>query len=191
MKLLSLISCLLACSANVAHADTLNILGLPLGKTFRTPVPQCTSIETRADPKTLCWESAPEILEGGIRFGIVNVPDADKQPKWAAQGKYVASITRDGKLTAFTVRTAKAEDFAEIANYLAGRFGAPMHPSRPGAQTVSAYWNAKYAQIELTCPSDNGCETKLVFTDWNERTQRSLEQSRNSEAPMPATPIRR
>lgn len=191
MKLLPAFACLLLCWTSAAQAETVDILGLPLGKTFQAPLPQCATKEASTDPKTLCWESPPDVLDGGIRSGTVKVSDADKQPQWAAQGKYVASITRDGKLTAFTVHTTKAEDFAEIVRFLAGRFGAPMHPSRPGAQTATAYWNAKYAQIELTCPSGNGCDTKLVFTDWNARTQRGLEQRRNNEIPMSAMPMRR
>lgn len=188
MKLLPTLACLLLCASNAAQAETIDILGLSLGKTFQAPLPQCAAEEASASAKNLCWASPPDILEGGIQSGIVNVPDADKQPQWAAQGKYAAAITRDGKLAAFTVHTARAEDFAEIARFLAARFGAPRHPSSPGAQTASAYWNAKYAQIELTCPSGNGCDTKLVFTDWNERTQRGLDQLRNAETPMPAAP---
>lgn len=191
MKLLPAIACLILGASNLAQAETINILGLPLGKTFRAPLPQCDTKEAGAAPKTLCWASAPGILDGGIWTGIVHVPDADKQPPWAAQGKYVASITRDGKLSAFTVHTARAEDFAEITRFFADRFGAPMHPTAQGAPSSSAYWNAKYGQIEVACPSGKGCDAKLVFTDWNERTQHGLEQRRNVETPRPVTPLRR
>jgi hypothetical protein len=191
MKLLRTIACLLACSAGLAHADTVNILGLPLGKTFNTPIPQCAANEASADAKTLCWAGPPNLLDGGTRSGAVSVPDVDKQASWTAQGKYVAFVTRDDKLTAFTVHTAKADDFAEIARFFTKRFGAPMHPSGPGVQTMSAYWRAKYAQIELSCPSGKGCDTSVVFTDWNELTQRNLERLRSTETPTAATPTRR
>jgi len=191
MKLLPTLACLLLCATGAAQADTIDILGLPLGKTFQAPLPQCDAMEAGTDPKTLCWASPPAILDGGIRSGIVKVPGTDKQPQWAAEGKYVASVTRDGKLTAFSIHTAKAEDFADITRFFAERFGAPRHPSRPGAQTASAYWNAKYGQIEVTCPAGKGCDAHLVFKDYAEGTQYTLDMRRSQEAPMAVAPARR
>jgi hypothetical protein len=191
MKLLRTIACLLACSAGLAHAETVNVLGVPLGKTFTTPIPQCSAKETGMDAKTLCWISPPEIQKNGLRSGAVSVPDASKQAPWAAQGKYVAYVTREDKLTGFTVHTAKTEDFAEITRFLSDQYGAPRHPSTPGAQTASAYWNTKHGMVELSCPAGKGCDIGVVFTDWNERTQRGLELRNSKEAPSPATPLRR
>jgi hypothetical protein len=191
MKLLRTIACLLACSAGLAHADTLNILGVPVGKSFNTPIPQCSANEAGMDAKTLCWISPPDRLKNGIRSGAVSVPDADKQAPWAAQGKYVAYVTRDDQLTGLTVHTTKADDFAEIARFFSERFGSPRHPSPAGAQTASAYWNTKYGQVELSCPAGKGCDIGVVFTDWHELTQRSFERSNSIEKPTSGTPLRR
>jgi hypothetical protein len=150
MKLLRTIACLLACSAGLAHADTVNILGLPLGKTFNTPIPQCSANEAGMEAKTLCWISPPDIQKNGIRSGAVSVPDADKQAPWATQGKYVAYVTRDDKLTGFTVHTAKADDFAEITRFLSDRFGAPRHPSSPDRVGVLEH-EARAGRTELPC----------------------------------------
>jgi hypothetical protein len=192
MKLLPAVACLLVCATTLSQAETVDILGLPLGKTFKAPLAPCATSDSGTDAKNLCWASPPDILDDGTRSGIVNVPDG-KQPRWAAQGKYVASLARDGKLTAFSVHTENAADFDDIARYFAGQFGAPRHPTPRGAPTASVYWNAKYAQIELTCPAGKGCDTRIVFTDWNDITQRGLERYRSTEMlldRMP-TPARR
>jgi hypothetical protein len=168
-----------------------NILGVPLGKTLNTPIPQCSANEAGMDAKTLCRISPPDMLKNGIRSGAVSVPDAGKQAPWAAQARYVAYVTRDDKLTGFTVHTTKADDFAEITRFLSDRFGASRHPSPPGAQTASTYWNTKHGMVELSCPAGKGCNIGVVFTDWNERTQRGLELRNSVEAPSPATSMRR
>jgi len=187
VPLLTALALSAACAAAGA-AETVTVLGIPLGGKLKMPIRQCSLAELGTDVRSLCWVDRPNRLLGGYLWGSLKVPGSDQRPRWAAGGAYRATIKKDGTLSSFDASTSQSDDFAEISKSISGRFGRPQRESKPGARIRSAEWARPEAQIQLLCSWDIGCTAKFTSAATRAANELELAARAAKEATRPLAP---
>lgn len=188
LRLLALATALLPAAAPVA-AEPVTVLGLPLGGQI-SPAKQCPQKRGGTDYRTMCWVHSPVRLSGGTKWGMLGVPGADDRPKWAAYAMFDARVTKAGILESVDVLTTLDNQYEEIRESVAGRFGRPNRESLPASGSALATWESSDINIRLACTPGSGCKATFEYISAESRiaAKRALDIQRAKDAARPSTP---
>lgn len=187
MKIIVSSLCLVLCLiGRVAAANSIVILGLPLGEKIN-PLKQCPELRINAEYRELCWVYAPVEMSSG-KWGVVGLPGADRRPPWAAHALFEVRLAKDETLESFDVKTFNDRAFLEIFNSITARFGHSDQRSRTVTWASTARWDRRNVEIGLRCAPGAGCKSTFTFIPRANRAARARAIA-NHQAEVAAKPI--
>lgn len=148
--------------ATIAFAEPVTVLGLPLGGKPQPSVGQCKGLPGRKyTEQGLCWVYSRSDGKGGAS-GMLNVPNPDGRPKWAAYAEFKANVDKSGILTDFTVVARDASLADEIIDSIATRFGKPTASNSQPPTKWYAAWDKTEVAISVLCNVADGCYVRFA-----------------------------
>lgn len=164
---------------SVANAESISVLGLPLGGKLAHQVKQCPDDYKKRT--SLCWLGKAFRSSDGAMTGTVSVPDKNL-PKWVAYQLPNIVINAHGQLSSIRYLTSEAlwRDRKEIVAGIAQRFGPAEEVTHRGVYTAT--WTPSKHLIQL------GCINKACYLDMLTMEEvEAAEKRRQQEQQRPST----
>ena len=172
----------------LASAEPVTVLGLPLGGKPHPAMRQCKELPGRKyTEQGLCWVYFTPYGKGGAS-GMLNVPNPDSRPRWAAYAEFKANVDQSGTLTDFTVVTRDASRADEIIDSIATRFGKPTASnSQPPAKWYAA-WDKPEIGISVLCNVSDGCYVRFASAEVAAADRERIKARMKVDAARPISP---
>ena len=181
VRLLTMAGALVLGAASAA-AETVTVLGLPLGG--KAPAIRACPPNTD-NAKTVCWVGAPFKSKHG-QMGSVHLPNPDGRPAWAAHASFEVSVDRAGQLERIRVSTVVAGNRSEIADSISSRWGQPNQSNLAQPGPASATWNKSDLTILMVCSGK--CSVEFRSAAEQASREQEAEARKRVDADRPASP---
>ena len=171
--------------AAVAHAEPVEVFGVPLGGKISYSVKACKS--SLPPTSTVCWVNKPTVGKRGERSGSVMLPDR-KLPEWAVRASSSVTMMPNGTVDRIDLQDLALLDESEIRTSIERRFGSPRELHRPPNGSITR-WKTDDLYISMLC-SKNGeyCNLNFVSATEAARIDAAQQEAEKSRQSRPLSP---
>lgn len=167
-------------ASEAPYAGPIQIYSLQLGGKPSKKISNCTFNQI-ADRKTLCWVGSPTVLDDGVRYGSINLPE-DGMPDWAVNATHKMGQAKDGTINSISTE-GKYSKAPEIVASISSRFGSATE--RNGALTI---WSTPSVRITFVDLGEEHREVRFQTPADYVRDQKAAQKRQERDAARPKTP---
>jgi hypothetical protein len=189
VKRISLLAAFLIAPTIAVAAESITILGLPLGGKLASSPKVCPkSAIGNPSNKALCWIDAPYVYPPtGSKYGHVAMPETERLPQWAAYAMYKASVSKSDELESLELKTTSGNIAGEIERAISSRFGKPTKAAISG-RNPSAEWRHRDVSIKYLCDGATLCLVEFTSAKKRAKNEREMVEREKIDARRAISP---